>query len=463
MIPRQSEYLGGDRIKMKFFGKGHHFSAATIILVFSVVVAQAQECPDLQDYLAWVQGATLPDRPSDVAVSGDYAYAAVKGLGLQVISIGDPLNPEEVSTVGSLPTANSIAVVADLAYVLTWDDGLHIIDVSLPDTPSPLGSVSLVSWSWEVVVSGSYAYVGAESGAFSVIDVSDPTSPEVVGSSSAGGPIQGLAVSGNFVYLAVDMSGLQVVDVGDPANPIFAGSVGIQGSPRKVAVSGGHAYVAVTGDGLQIIDISDPMTPQLAGSVETPTSAWDVAVSGSYAYVACGDFDPEFHTGSLEVINISNAAAPFLEGSLASENGLSSVTLTGNFAITNPGVYDPGAGQIVGNLAMAWVGCEPVSAVPVVPGAASIPVLHQNVPNPFNPHTTISFDLPRRAAVSLQVYDVSGRLVDVILDHEVVPQGRNDILWRGRDMREREISAGVYFYHLESENFSETKRLVLVR
>jgi len=89
--------------------------------------------------------------------------------------------------------------------------------------------------------------------------------------------------------------------------------------------------------------------------------------------------------------------------------------------------------------------------------------LWPNHPNPFNPQTTIAFDMPSEEGVSLRVYDVSGRLVDVLLDGNIVAQGRNEVVWRGRDMAGRVVSAGVYFYRLETGNYSETKRMMLLK
>jgi hypothetical protein len=433
------------------------------MLASSVSLAQGKDCPDYQDYLEWIPSATLPDWPTDVAVSGNHAYVTVRDLGLQVISLDNPAFPEVVGTTNSLSTANSIKVVGDLAYVLTWEEGLHIIDVSSPDAPSPVGSVMMTSWSWDVAVSGSYAYVGAENGAFEVVDVSNPADPVVVGTLMTPDPAQGVAVAGSFVYVADNSAGLQVVNVGDPENPFIAGSVGLPCCARKVAVSDGFAYVTVTGNGLQIVDISNPLTPLLVGSVVTPSPAWDVAVSGSYAFVACGETDPDLTTGSLEVINISTASAPFVEASLESINGLSRVALWGDYAITNPSVYDQELGQTVGTFAMAWIGCEPVSAVRIVPGVSTIPVLRQNVPNPFNPHTKITFDLMDRRRVSLQVYDLNGRMIRRLLNEVSFSAGPHEEFWNGRDDAGRQVASGTYLYRLSAGDFHETKRMVLVK
>lgn len=86
-----------------------------------------------------------------------------------------------------------------------------------------------------------------------------------------------------------------------------------------------------------------------------------------------------------------------------------------------------------------------------------------NWPNPFNPQTTIAFDMTSERAVNLRIYDVAGRLVNSLLDDEMVTSGRNEIVWRGRDMDGKTAPAGVYFYRLEAGSYSETKRMVLVK
>ncbi len=89
--------------------------------------------------------------------------------------------------------------------------------------------------------------------------------------------------------------------------------------------------------------------------------------------------------------------------------------------------------------------------------------LLQNAPNPFNPQTTITFEIPGQAAVSLQVFDVSGRLVRLLIDNETVEGGRHETVWNGRDDTGRNVATGVYFYRLESGPWSEMKRMALIK
>ncbi len=89
--------------------------------------------------------------------------------------------------------------------------------------------------------------------------------------------------------------------------------------------------------------------------------------------------------------------------------------------------------------------------------------LKQNVPNPFNPQTTIAFDLPHKGAVSVQVLDVAGRIVKKLIEGEVYSNGRHEVVWNGRDDAGRQVASGTYFYRLEAGSYSETKRMVLVK
>lgn len=89
--------------------------------------------------------------------------------------------------------------------------------------------------------------------------------------------------------------------------------------------------------------------------------------------------------------------------------------------------------------------------------------LGQNYPNPFNPVTTISFTLERRSHVRLRVYNVSGQLVAALLDEPRDAGITHRVSWNGRNGAGVSVSSGVYFYKLESEGFSQTRKMVLLK
>jgi hypothetical protein len=88
--------------------------------------------------------------------------------------------------------------------------------------------------------------------------------------------------------------------------------------------------------------------------------------------------------------------------------------------------------------------------------------LHGNYPNPFNPSTTIAFDLPRAQPVRLVIYGLDGRQVRRLVD-DSLPAGRHEVVWRGRDERKRAVAAGNYLYRIEAGPWSATGKLNLVK
>lgn len=104
-----------------------------------------------------------------------------------------------------------------------------------------------------------------------------------------------------------------------------------------------------------------------------------------------------------------------------------------------------------------------LSHVSSVPASAAHDLQLANFPNPFNPATTITFDLPRPDRISLRIFDVAGRRVRALLVDQERGEGRQQFVWRGRDDAGRLVGAGVYFYRVETGDFSETGRMTLVK
>jgi len=90
-------------------------------------------------------------------------------------------------------------------------------------------------------------------------------------------------------------------------------------------------------------------------------------------------------------------------------------------------------------------------------------VLRPNAPNPFNPLTTIIYELPAPALVNLQVFNTAGRLVRVLKQNELQDSGRHDIPWNGRDELNNYLSSGIYFYVVEVDGVRQVGKMALIR
>jgi hypothetical protein len=105
---------------------------------------------------------------------------------------------------------------------------------------------------------------------------------------------------------------------------------------------------------------------------------------------------------------------------------------------------------------------NPVSQPSAVPPVARALALDQNVPNPFNPRTTISFDVSSPGHVKLAVYDLAGRLVRTLHDGHH-GGGPGQVEWDGRGVNASPVASGVYVYRLETERGQLTRRMVLAK
>ena len=84
-------------------------------------------------------------------------------------------------------------------------------------------------------------------------------------------------------------------------------------------------------------------------------------------------------------------------------------------------------------------------------------ILSQNYPNPFNPSTTINYEIPKSSLVTLKVYDVLGREVATLVNEEK-QAGRYNVTFNAS-----KYSSGVYFYRITAGDFSQIKKMVLLK
>ena len=102
----------------------------------------------------------------------------------------------------------------------------------------------------------------------------------------------------------------------------------------------------------------------------------------------------------------------------------------------------------------------------MAPGSVQLPTqyaLHQNFPNPFNPGTTIRFDVPKQSDISLTIWDIMGRRVKTLAEKTYQP-GYYSIYWNATNEQNGPVAAGLYFYQLKSGNtLIGTHKMILVK
>jgi hypothetical protein len=133
--------------------------------------------------------------------------------------------------------------------------------------------------------------------------------------------------------------------------------------------------------------------------------------------------------------------------------------ITGTWTIVaNDGKYDVHAenGPFTLTIDASAVNVEELKVIP------ESFALHANYPNPFNPTTTILYDLPEAAMVHLVIYDVLGRQVRTLINQDLTA-GYHKAVWDATDDLGRPLSGGLYIYRIQAGGFSKTMKMVLLK
>lgn len=143
-------------------------------------------------------------------------------------------------------------------------------------------------------------------------------------------------------------------------------------------------------------------------------------------------------------------------GAPAWDSPINSSSTTFMYKITVAGVYNY---KCTPHESMGMVGSFVAGTSGIQPNGEIVNSysLSQNFPNPFNPSTLIKFSIPKSSFVTLKVYDVSGKEVKNLVNSQLSQGGYN------YTMNASDLSSGVYYYKITAGEFTEIKRMVLVK
>jgi len=103
------------------------------------------------------------------------------------------------------------------------------------------------------------------------------------------------------------------------------------------------------------------------------------------------------------------------------------------------------------------VGIDDVVALP------KVFKVYQNYPNPFNPTTTMKFDLPKETHVTICIYNMLGKNIRTLADNKLFNAGYHQVIWNGVNNNGDQLSSGIYFYQVRTENNLKTNRMLLLK
>ena len=268
------------------------------------------------------------------------------------------------------------------------------------------------------------------------------------------------------------MTGATVVIQLDTAMQQFVGFTADQ-EGEGFPIEGGQGYIVnVPGGGTVTFAGTAWNNAPAAPSIQLPSTTWAFVVSGdlleteagvSYTVVA-----KNYRTGEVATRLVSsdhnefNAVwADLTRESVIEAGDALEITLIDEWDNIVSGPFTHKIG--VEDLRNAYL------SVPLTVGDMhpADTILGQNFPNPFNPETWIPYQLEKSAEVVLQIYDASGGIVRT-LDLGFKPQGfymtrSTAAYWNGRNNMGEQVASGVYFYSLQTPDFSATRKMLILK
>ncbi|MFA6108568.1 MAG: FlgD immunoglobulin-like domain containing protein [Candidatus Latescibacterota bacterium] len=238
----------------------------------------------------------------------------------------------------------------------------------------------------------------------------------------------------------------RAVSKGVPSAPVLgSAALELTALSEKAGVRVQLRAAAVPIRGYAAVVEYDPSAFRLAG-VEDETSA--LRVNGGEALLVT-----EEGVGQVFLLGGSTGGAQAVSGLLA-ELRFEPVSpeAVGTFRVGDAAVRQADGSmvrpQFLGQVETRWV---PTTFA-----------LHANYPNPFNPATTIAYQLPQAAPVRLEVFDVLGQRVRILVSG-MQPAGYHRVTWDSRDGAGQAVGAGVYLYRLQAGDFVEVRKLLLLK
>ena len=432
---------------------------------------------------------------SQVEVEGEFAYVANSSRGLRIVDISDCVNPVVTSTFADY-SCNDVKIANGYAYITTGNGGeMIVIDISDPANPTFVSSIFITLGSLEAIdVSGDHAYLANTYGGLEIVDISDPFNPVHVGEYYTISRSENIAAYNDFVFLVLRYSGLWVFDVSDPANPELVGSYNTPGWGEDVAISGNFAYFCdlyffeifdyseAAGIVSQVTVSITPYNPPIqipanggvfefnialenTGTAPVLVDIWTMATLpdgseyGPIINVSDFNLQPGANLNRDRDQNIpANAPAGVYTYDAYIGEYPDSIFAEDHFDFVKLIAAD--GGDVVKEW-YCWGEDFDSSIDESIIINSQFSILNC-FPNPFNASTVISFELRDAGLVSLDIFDVTGRSVGANgrspLPHQWMPAGQHSITFDAKD-----LSSGVYFARLTAGEFSQVRKILLVK
>lgn len=280
------------------------------LLLLIVLAAQAAACTEYSRYLYWRAFHATDTEAVRAVAHGEWLLIALA----QSLLVASAQPDGELAVIGEYAaqtTISDVAAVGNIAYLAVPGLGLQVIDIGIPSDPELLASLPTPGTPQRLTAGGGCLYLSAGAAGLVAYSLTDPAVPTPVDTLDTPGHARGLQASDGLLLLADDLWGLRAYSLAVPTAPVLLGAIDTAGAPTDVVRLGELALVADRLLGLQIVDIGDPAHPILVGQGE-PGESWGVACRPGLALLS-------ERAGGLRCYDVSAPGSP---SSLARLDGL---------------------------------------------------------------------------------------------------------------------------------------------
>lgn len=430
--------------------------------------------------------------------SACWGYAAPDGReyallgafqGTSFIDITDSANIHEVDFVPtSAPSSTNsgngwreMKVYSHYAYIVSEasNSRLQIVDLQyLPDSVHVVGVWNFTGYNHThtVQVSGHFLYImggsstpgGGNQGGITILDLTNPEVPVKRGSWSTR-YVHDARVKNDTIWamnINNDDGQVTVINASDKDNPVeITNWLNLPNpSPHNCDLTLDSKYLLTTDEVgsnmvrlLKVWNIQNIFSTTLATTWQptgiTTSRVHNVEIYGDYAVIA-------HYTAGIRIVDISNPLSPTEVAWYDTHKSTNSSSYQGTW-----GVFKFPSGKIIGSdmsKGLFVIKTNISALTEVTNNTSNIPAeykLSQNYPNPFNPATKISYSIPKNSFVSIKVFDLLGREVATLLN-ENKPAGEYSINFNSSKFN---LSSGIYLYKINAGDFSDTKKMILIK
>ncbi len=432
-----------------------------------VIDATDPENPIIQDTITgdrWVHTYALD-------IQDGIAYINERYNGLRIVDFSDPCNLVELGSLDEYPYFYQVTVEGDYVYMSHTHMGLRIFDISDPANPTLVETIDTPFRAYNCTIQDSYLYLCDYRWyvrIYGVVDYVDHpeievnhkaidfgliefrrTAMETLTVSNVGNSdltVSDISVSGDFYF--VDFNGEFVLAEGESRD------VTVTNIPEQVGENLGEI----------VISSDDAATPELIVDLRGDCVWVPIIVLLRRLIVVCEDLDINGGRINSLVVKLEHTITKYLRGQVRSGTNMLNSYINHAEGFRDGGVVSPDDGDYLvseGYFIMGLVNefgvCAPGDGLVLANPIPDDFYFDNCYPNPFNAETTISFGLPGATFVSIQVYDMSGRVVVDLASGQYSP-ARYELSWYAEDM-----AAGNYLIQLNAGEFNAIRKVALIK